>query len=202
MKLALCMWDYRVFARFHEVHNIKTSSDGYSSVFFLGTMEPDEPKVDPKYAVMATAVVACLEIPGFWFHWFQMASLSLYKRHIYNSIAFTVHLCTSTQNSQIIIYLRLYIYVESALQFFPAEKMILIPSHFQQVFHRERLNWMGQAGNHPVVVPNHINMLEVGGSRGGFWSKFGAPEGLRYAGFTPVFIFLLKWISACAYSPI
>jgi len=30
-----------------------------------------------------------------------------------------------------------------------------------QVFHRERLKWMGQAGNHPVVVPNHINMLEA-----------------------------------------
>ena len=30
-----------------------------------------------------------------------------------------------------------------------------------QVFHKERLDWIGRPGKHPVLVPNHISMLEV-----------------------------------------
>ena len=194
MKLALCMWDYRVFARFHEVHHIKTWLAMIRSESFIRWSQ-----MNPKWTQNTQSWPQPWQ-PALKFSVFDFIDsrwpLCLYTKDTF-TIALLLHLCTSTQNLQIIIYLRLYIYiyVESALQFFPAEKMILIPSHFQQVFHRERLKWMGQAGNHPVVVPNHINMLEVGGSRGGFWSKSGAPEGLRY-------LFLLKWISACAYSPI
>eukprot|EP00913_Durusdinium_trenchii_P022731 g21347.t1 len=30
-----------------------------------------------------------------------------------------------------------------------------------QVFHKERLDWIGRPGKHPVLVPNHISMLEA-----------------------------------------
>ncbi|CAJ1354393.1 unnamed protein product, partial [Effrenium voratum] len=30
-----------------------------------------------------------------------------------------------------------------------------------QVFHAERLHWVGRPGRHPVVVPNHISMIEA-----------------------------------------
>ncbi|CAJ1443131.1 unnamed protein product [Effrenium voratum] len=30
-----------------------------------------------------------------------------------------------------------------------------------QVFHGERLDWVGRPGRHPVVVPNHISMIEA-----------------------------------------
>lgn len=30
-----------------------------------------------------------------------------------------------------------------------------------EVFHPERLKWIGQPGSHPVIVPNHITMIEA-----------------------------------------
>ena len=49
-----------------------------------------------------------------------------------------------------------------------------------EVFHGERLHWVGRPGRHPVVVPNHISMIEVASRHrgGGRLKGFASPGAL------------------------
>ncbi|CAK9032705.1 Lysophosphatidylcholine acyltransferase 1 (LPC acyltransferase 1) (LPCAT-1) (LysoPC acyltransferase 1) (1-acylglycerol-3-phosphate O-acyltransferase) (1-acylglycerophosphocholine O-acyltransferase) (1-alkenylglycerophosphocholine O-acyltransferase) (1-alkylglycerophosphocholine O-acetyltransferase) (Acetyl-CoA:lyso-platelet-activating factor acetyltransferase) (Acetyl-CoA:lyso-PAF acetyltransferase) (Lyso-PAF acetyltransferase) (LysoPAFAT) (Acyltransferase-like 2) (Phosphonoformate immuno-associated protein 3), partial [Durusdinium trenchii] len=44
---------------------------------------------------------------------------------------------------------------------FPDLPLCLKTGADPQVFHKERLDWIGRPGKHPVLVPNHISMLEA-----------------------------------------
>lgn len=106
MKLALCMWDYRVFARFHEVHHIKTWLAMIRSESFIRWSQ-----MNPKWTQNTQSWPQPWQ-PALKFSVFDFIDsrwpLCLYTKDTF-TIALLLHLCTSTQNLQIIIYLRLYI---------------------------------------------------------------------------------------------